>query len=96
MMNLILNQFKNAEKPYNTKELSDLIGVPHSVTRTILEMLQSADLIIPTQQRYESAPRYVPAMSVDHLTKENILKSLENSGLGADQKDYGDLIEKME
>lgn len=77
---LICKQFYEQKKPLSTKEISELIKVPHIIVKEIVQSLLSAKLITEVSED-NIYGLYQPSRPLEGLTIEDVFQAYENSGI---------------
>lgn len=78
IVKMIVANFKESEKPLNTKELSGKLKLPFNLTQEILDNLVSAKVISLVHKKDKSFAGYQPSRCITTISINYVLSKLEN------------------
>ena len=77
----IIIQFEKGNEPLTSVEICEKQGIPHRITKLILNILLEAQLIRETKTTDEKSFAYSPALSTDTLTIDYCVKQINTTGI---------------
>lgn len=81
VLHSIIISFEKGIQPLTSDQISNLLDIPHRITKLILNILLDAHLINETKTTNEKSFGYSPALSTDTLSFEYCVKKINDSGI---------------
>jgi membrane protein len=79
IMNRIIKNFENGERPHSTKQIATKTQIPENIAGEILTNLQEAGMISRVSKGKRSHA-FQPARDINRITIQDVLQSLEYEG----------------
>jgi membrane protein len=80
IMNMIVKNFENGEKPMSSQSISANLKIPVRLARDIIQDLNSVNLVSTVQEANEKERLFQPAMDINSITISLIISRLDNKG----------------
>ncbi len=81
IMHLLVMNFKAGEGPANADRISEILRIPNSLVRNILNNLHSVRLVSETETAQSKESAYQPAVDINLISIKTVLDRLEHQGM---------------
>lgn len=81
IMHLLVRNFQTGEKPVSADGVSNLLQIPNSLTRNILNELCAIGLVSETETSQSKEQSYQPALDIHQVSIKMVIDRLEKKGM---------------
>jgi membrane protein len=81
IMNLIIRNFANGERPLSSESISQRLKIPVRLVRDIIQDLNAVNLVSNVHESDEKERLFQPAMDINSLTVSLVLTRLDRKGI---------------
>ncbi len=81
VLRLLISNFMKGDKPLTPDEISGILHMPNSLTRSLLNELQEVRLVNETESRYSKASAYQPALDIHAISIKMVVERLDKKGM---------------
>lgn len=81
IMQMLVQRFKNAEKPLEPGEISALLHIPNSLVRIILNELEEVALVNQVDLSHSKRSAYQPGIDINKISIKTVIERMDHKGM---------------